>query len=149
MDISHGRTALAFVKFVLVGAAGLGVTLAVTYLLTDILHIWYFWSFLAATFITWTFVFLANALFTFKEGSIGSFLTVRHYLSFMLGYLVVFWINAGTVYVLTSVLSVPYLLSIIMGTLTTTALTFILSKFVIFSRPAQDRDVHTTGTELQ
>jgi putative flippase GtrA len=125
-------TVIAFLKFITIGGTGLCLTLAVTYTLTDIVHIWYFWSFLVATFLAWTFVFFMNALFTFaNEGH--SHLTFKRYLGFMFSYLLVFWISAGITYILTSILFVPYLVSIIIGTVATTLLTFTLSKFLIFS----------------
>jgi len=125
------KTLFALLKFLAIGSLGLCITLASTYLLTDFFHLWYFWSYLIATIIAWTFVFFANALFTFAVYG-RSLLAWSRYVKFILGYLMVFWIGAGTVYFLTSFLFVPYLISIIIGTMATTSLTFTISKFIIF-----------------
>ena len=125
---------IAFITFLVVGGVGLCITLGITYVLTEVLHLWYFWSYLIATVLAWTFVFFANALFTFSTDG-RSHLSWKRYITFMLGYLLVFWINAGSVYVLTSILAIPYLISITLGTIATTCLTFLLSKFIIFSAP--------------
>ena len=122
--------ARALILFLLVGGIGLCLTLSITYALTSFAHLWYLFSFIIAAFITWTFVFFANTFLTFKNQKPAS---IKGYLTFMSSYLAIFWINGGIVYVLTSLLSIPYTISIIIGTVVTTLFTFVLSRFFIFS----------------
>jgi putative flippase GtrA len=123
-----------FAKFVLVGGTGLCIVLALTYILTDILHVWYFISFVLSTWVSWTFVFFGNAIFTFDAEHA---IKVQNYFTFIAGYLMLFCVNASIVFILTSVIGVYYEISILVGTAVTTLLTFWFSSSVIFI-PVQD-----------
>lgn len=121
---------MRFLKFCLVGSAGLLLNLFLVYLFTDIWGIWYLLSFLIATFFTWTFIFFTNSLFTFHDRNTIHYF--KNYTSFMLGYAGLFWVNLAMVYIFTSILSFYYLLSIVIGTIITTILTFAYNNRVVF-----------------
>ena len=123
-----------FAKFALVGGFGLCIVLALTYVLTDVFHLWYFFSFIVSTGVAWTFVFFTNATLTFDS---KSSITLQKYAAFISGYLVLFCVNAAIVYILTSLVGVFYEISILAGTGLTTLLTFGFSRTFIFtSAPA-------------
>jgi putative flippase GtrA len=115
-----------FIIFAVVGGGGLIINLAVSYALTTYAGLWYFFSFIIATFVSWTFVFLANSLITFAGHSKERY--ARRYATFMTGYLAIFCVNAALVYALSSLLHVYYLLSITLVTLCSAVVTFFFSK---------------------
>ena len=119
-----------FAKFVLVGLVGLFLNLGLTYSGVHYLGVWYFWAYCAAALIGWTAIFIGNALFTFPEHERHSY--ARKYVSFIVGYLGLFWVNALLVYLFASVGGIFYIVSIVLATAVTTLLTFTFSKRVIF-----------------
>lgn len=119
-----------FLRFVLVGGAGMLVNMGVTYAGVEYLGLWYFWSFCLASLVGWTAIFIGNALFTFPEHERHSYL--QKYIVFILGYTGMFWVNAALVFLFTSILFIHYLVSIVLGTMITTLLTFSFNKKVIF-----------------
>lgn len=121
---------MQFVRFVLIGGIGMLINMGVTYLGVEYLGLWYLWAFCLAALVGWTAIFIGNALFTFPEHERHSYR--RKYVTFILGYTSIFWVNAGLVFVFTSLLSVHYLVSIVLGTIITTLLTFTFNKKVIF-----------------
>ncbi len=129
-------TISSFIKFVAVGGVGLLVNLGITYMLTDLLGVWYFWSYTVATLVSWSSIFLMNSLFTFAGHDKERYGT--RYMSFLTAYLVAFVINASLVYLLTSHAGVHYLFSIIIATVITTGITFTISRMFIFTYGAQD-----------
>ncbi len=121
-----------FLKFLFAGFVGLCINLGVTYILTEYLHVWYFWSFLAGTIISWTCSFFINALYTFSNTPRGYGGWFKKYAVYIFSYLIFFWVNAGIVYVSTSILSIHYIFSIILSAVCTTIGTFTINRWVIF-----------------
>jgi putative flippase GtrA len=117
-------------KFICVGVAGLLLNLGITYVLTERLRLWYFTSFLIATFFTWTFIFLMNSVFTFAGHSKNRYF--KRYVTFMLGYASLFWVNALLVLISTSFLHVLYLISIIFATIITAIFTFLFNERYVY-----------------
>lgn len=117
-------------KFVAVGGVGTLVNVGVTYLGVEYLGLWYLWSFCIAALVGWTVIFVGNALFTFPEHERCSY--GRKYLTFLAGYLGAFWVNIAIVFLLTSILTIHYLISIVIAALLTTLLTFTFSKRLVF-----------------
>lgn len=130
--MSRYETLVKFVTFGVVGGTGLLVNLGVTYVLTQYAGLWYFFSFIIATFVSWNVVFFANSLFTFRGHPKEHY--ARRYATFMLGYLGIFFFNAALVYTLTSILHFYYLLSITFVTALSTILTFLFSKKFVYHR---------------
>ncbi len=118
------------IRFVIVGVGGLLVNLLVTYCGVTIFHLWYFFSFLIATLFGWTIIFIMNAFITFPEHKRSGY--VKKYVLFLLGYLGIFSINAGLVFLFTSILNIHYLISITLSAIVTATLTFLFSKHAIY-----------------
>ena len=119
-----------FTTFVLVGGVGLLVNMGLTYLGVTYIGLWYLWAFCLSTIVGWTIIFIGNALFTFPKHEQHSY--VRKYLAFIAGYAMLFWVNVALVFTFTTLLSVNYLISIVLGSFITTLLTFTFNRKVIF-----------------
>jgi putative flippase GtrA len=119
--------------FCMVGGTGLIINLCVTYFFTQFAHLWYFFSYLIGTIVSWTCSFFLNARFTFATAPKNLKSWISRYVIFIGGYLAFFWINAGLVYILTSLFGVSYLISIIIGAVLTMFGTFTLSRTIIFA----------------
>lgn len=124
------QTIKEFVIFCVIGFYGLLVNLAVTYVFKEFFGWFYFLAFLVGTMFGWTFIFLANLLFTFRGHEKKDYLS--KYRKFVAGYALIFSIHASLVFLFTSILSIYYLLSIIIATMITTILTFTFSKKMVF-----------------
>jgi putative flippase GtrA len=118
-----------FAKFVLVGGTGQGLIMVVTYALVSVVQMWYFLSFILASVVGWTFVFFANARFAFVTNK----LSAKSYIIFLGGYVLLFCLNSGIVYGLTSGLNVFYEVSIVIGALVTVVPTFLFNRFLVFA----------------
>lgn len=125
-----------FVRFVGAGAVGLIVLLGVTYALTEFADMWYFWSYAVGTICGWTSIFFMNSFFTFSGHAKERY--ASKYILFVGMYTFAFAVNAGLVYVLTSLFDLYYIVSIIAATAITTCITFTFSKMVIFTYGNQD-----------
>ena len=123
---------LQFVRFCLVGGAGLLINLLITHVGVVVFHLWYFYAFLVATLFAWTSIFIANAFITFPEHSKSDYR--NKYARFLFGYGAIFLINASLVFALTSLLGVPYLISIMFSALVTAGLTFLFSKYAVYAQ---------------
>ncbi len=121
---------LQFIRFCLVGGVGLLVNLAVTHIGVVIFGAWYFWSYLCGVLLGWTSSFILNALFTFPEHQREEY--AKKYTLFVATYAVIFALNAGMVYVLTSLMGVHYLISITISAFATTLVSFSFNKHVIY-----------------
>ena len=130
------KLSLQLARFLAVGVTGLGVLLASTYVLTEYLHVWYFWGYVVATLLSWSCIFFLNSIFTFAGHNKSGY--GKKYLTFLAMYLGTFAVNAGIVYSLTSLMGLQYLLSIIVATAITTSITFTLSKTFIFTYGNKD-----------
>jgi putative flippase GtrA len=119
--------------FVFFGGCGTILVTGLTYLFTEYAGWWYFYSYLLATFITWTFLYVAHSLVTFADHELRGG-HARRYGTFMLSYLSVFVVNAGLVLLLTSVLKVPYLISIILVTLVISVLNYFINARYVYAR---------------
>lgn len=124
------KNSLQFLRFCIVGGVGLLVNLGVTHTGVVLLNLWYFGPYILGVFAGWTSSFLLNALFTFPEHKHASY--GRKYALFISMYAVIFAINAGMVYTLTSLFGVHYLISITVSALATTLLSFSFNKHVIY-----------------
>lgn len=119
-----------FLKFCLAGGGGLIINLFITHFGVTVLGVWYFWSYLVATLVGWSFIYTVNALITFPDPVRSQH--ARRYALFLGGYLVFFAVHAALVYTGTSVLNFHYFVSIIAATVVTTILTFFYSKYVVY-----------------
>jgi putative flippase GtrA len=125
------RKHIQFLRFCLVGTAGLLVNLAVTFVAVSVFGVWYFWAYLCGVLCGWTASFVFNAFFTFPEHRRGSY--IKKYTLFVATYAVILALNSLMVYGLTSLVGVQYLISITISALLTTLLSFSLSKRIIYT----------------
>lgn len=130
------KLSLQLIRFLAVGLTGLGVLLVATYLLTEYVHLWYFWAYALATLLSWTCIFFLNSLFTFAGHDRSNY--GKKYVVFLAMYLGTFAVNAGIVYSLTSIVGLQYLISITVATAITTSITFTVSKIFIFAYGNKD-----------
>jgi putative flippase GtrA len=119
-----------FIRFCLIGSAGLAVILALTHIGVQLLHLWYFSAYLIATLAGWSIIFLLNMIWTFPDTEHPRH--AGHYLAFLAGYAGIFCMNASLVYALTSLLSFHYLISITFASGAGAILSFLFNKYVIF-----------------
>lgn len=119
-----------FIKFAAVGILGLVANLGVTYLFTELFGFWYFLSFLIATLVAWTLMFMVNSIFTFAGHSKENY--GNKFLIFLIVYLGAFLVNASLVYAQTSIFFIHYLISISTATIITSIITFTLSKKFVY-----------------
>jgi len=113
-----------------VGGVGLLINLTITYLLVTFFALWYFYSFFIGLLISWTGSFILNAFITFPEHERTAY--VHKYFLFLSNYSVVFVLNMTLIYVLTSLLSIYYLISILVCAASTTVLTYSFSKYAVY-----------------
>jgi putative flippase GtrA len=124
------KSIVSFIAFSFIGGVGLALNLGVAYALKEFAGLWYFWAFLAGVFVNWTFNFFANSYITFRGHSRENY--SRKYAKFLLIYCCAFFINAALVYVMTSFLSVYYLVSIAIAAFITAFFNFFLIKKIVF-----------------
>ena len=127
----HMSNPQQLVRFVVVGSAGLVLNMVCTYAFTEVVGLWYFWAFIIGTLVAWTASFLLNSAFTFPDHRKERM--VDKYVSYLLLYALAFAFNAGLVYCLTSFVKVHYLISIGIAAVATTAITYSLTKALIFA----------------
>src|SRR3989344_7670308 len=89
-----------FITFCLVGGVGFLISVALTYILTEYAHIWYLLSFAISALFSWTVIFFLNLYFTFKISLKGTLF--QKYIQFISGYIILFALNIGLVYIFTS-----------------------------------------------
>lgn len=119
-----------FVRFCLIGGAGLVVILALTHIGVRFLHLWYFSAYLISTLLGWSIVFVLNVLWTFHDTEHPRH--AGHYFGFLAGYVGIYCLNASLVYILTSLLGIHYLISITFSSGVGAVFSFLFNKYVIF-----------------
>lgn len=125
------ETMQKFVVFCLVGGTGFLINLLVAYIFKDFLGFHYFIAFLFGVGASWTFIFFANSLVTFKGHSKDKYLT--KFGKFIFIYIALFCLNASMVFTFTSILHIYYLASITLSTAITTFFTFTMTRRKIFN----------------
>lgn len=118
-----------FAIFCAVGGAGLVVNLVITHV-GVLLGAWYLYAFVVGLLVSWSCSFVLNAFVTFPEHERARYL--RKYLLYLGNYGLVFLLNVALMYALTSLLGIHYLISIVVCAVSTTLLTYSLSKHVIY-----------------
>ena len=111
--------------FVVVGGIGSVFILLMTYIMTDILGLWYLFSYIVSTISGWTLVFVLNRKFTFKI-----FINERQstqYFKFIVIYGFMGLINFSLVFFLTSIINIYYLLSIVLVVVPISLINFFIS----------------------
>lgn len=119
-----------YVQFIIVGLSGALVVFVITFVFTEYLKFWYLVAYIMATLIGWTYNFIINSKFTFdKYNEIN---LMKRYGFYMQGYALLSLVAFFTVYVLTSILHVHYLLSIFVISVFMSIITFKFNRKFIF-----------------
>lgn len=113
-----------YVKFIFGGGLSLMLNLLVTYILTEVVHLWHMLSFGIALGLEIFFLFIYHSLFTFKKK--GRFLV------FVIVILFISTLNWILVYIASITLGIHYLISIIGVALLVSLLNYGLNKKLVF-----------------
>ncbi len=116
--------------FFIIGGIGYGISIGLTFLFTEYLHLWYLLSFMFAALISLTCSFILNSLFTFR-----GYLRESHqerYALYIGFYIISALVTFVLVYILTSIFNMHYLFSITIVTLASSFVTYIVNKRFIF-----------------
>jgi len=115
--------------FILCGGIAFIVLVVITYILTEIVGLWYLASYGISIFISWTVSFYLNYKFTFSYKGSNVFSV---YKKFILLYILTGGLNFGLVYLLTDYFGLYYLVSIIIIAFFIVISTFYINKNIIF-----------------
>lgn len=113
-----------YVKFLLGGGLSLLLNLGITYVLTEFLQLWHMLSFAIALGCEIVFLFVYHSYITFrKNGDLWLFIVVVLFIS---------GLNWLAVYVLTEILTLPYLVAIVLAAGAISILNYGINKKVVF-----------------
>jgi len=115
--------------FILCGGIAFVVLIVITYILTEIIGLWYLISYGISIFVSWTVSFYLNFKFTFNYKGSNVFSV---YKKFILLYILTGGLNFGLVYFLTDYFGLYYLASIIIVAFFIVISTFYINKNIIF-----------------
>jgi len=116
-------------SFILCGGISFIVLIVMTYLLTEVVGLWYLVSYGISIFISWTISFYLNYKFTFNYKGDNIF---SIYKKFILLYILTGGLNFILVYFLTDYFGLYYLTSIIIVAFFIIISTFYINKNIIF-----------------
>ncbi|MBT6691319.1 GtrA family protein [Candidatus Parcubacteria bacterium] len=119
-----------YFNFVLVGVSGTALVFLMTFVLTEYLHLWYLLAYIISTLCGWTYGFIMNSKFTFNDHD-GENL-IKRYVFYIQGYILLSLISFSSVYVLTSILNLHYLVSMSIITVIMSIITFNFNRKFIF-----------------
>ena len=119
-----------FIKYTLGGALSITVKLGLTYLLTEVLGVWYFISYIVAL-TTQTFIgFFYSAYVTFNERKNKR----RNFVRFCTSLSFMFVLDAGLVTLLVEGAGIPYMFAIIGVTAFLFIVKFFVFRFIVFTK---------------
>lgn len=119
-----------YALFVAVGATGVAMNLALTFLLTEVVGLHYMFSYVISTLAVWTIVFALHSRMTFRGHGEAE---RRAYARFVGLYVTLTIFNWAAVWTATSVLGVHYLLSILFVTAAVSVLSFLGNRVIVFN----------------
>ena len=99
-----------FPVFVVVGGIAFASNFVLTYILTDIVHLWYLISVVIGTVFSWTVQFFLNSRLTFVGHPKDEY--GKRYLKNIGIYIALAPIGFGAIYLLTSIAGIHYLVSL-------------------------------------
>lgn len=117
--------------FVIIGGVGSVAILALTFVLTEFVGLWYLASYILSVLLGWTVAFFLNAKITFQNQARDRHW--RRYLHFLTLYSVLGAVNFALVFWLTSIIKLPYLLSIVSVLVPLSLLNFWINRIVVFN----------------
>ena len=116
--------------YAVIGIFGFIINIALTIFLTEVLGVWYLLSFITMTLLTWTGLFFANSYLTFSDGNRSGIF--RRYLAFMGSYILLGSLNFLLLFLSTSIVGIPYTISIVVFSCVFSLITFSLNKDLIY-----------------
>lgn len=119
-----------YFSFLISGSLAFGANLFVTYFLTEYFKLWYLYSVVVGTFLSWTVMFFLNSRYTFSDHKLQK-LDIA-YIKNIIIYIVLVPVGWGAVYLLTSIVGVHYLLSQIMVVGFMSIISFLLTSHYVF-----------------
>ena len=119
-----------YFSFLISGSLAFGANLFVTYFLTEYFKLWYLYSVVAGTFLSWTAMFFLNSKYTFSDYKLEK-LDIA-YIKNIIIYIVLVPVSWGSVYLLTSIAGVHYLLSQIIVVGFMSIISFLLTSYYVF-----------------
>ena len=122
-------------KYLIVGLSGLAINFFLLYFFTDILGLWYLFSFVVAWFLTITFNFLLNKSWTFGANKKES--GFRQYFQTLGIYIFTFILSVFTMYILTSVFGIWYIVSSLLINIAYPAINFLFFRYWVFGKKSQ------------
>jgi len=120
----------SFIRYGLAGIASYAFKAGVSYFLTDIFHIWYFYSYVITLAAVIAFNFFSSSLFIFKAGDQAA-LRFGKYLAFLS---VFYLVDAGLVKLLTDIFSLHYQYSIFISTSSVFFVKYFVYKLAVFNK---------------
>jgi len=119
-----------FIVYLMVGALTAVITIALLYIFTDILRIWYLASAAIAYLIGWTVHYTLNKNITFQNRSrqLG-----KQFLVFLIIAVAAMLINLALLYFFVEVLKIWYILAQVVVVLIMFMLNYLAHKFITFS----------------
>jgi dolichol-phosphate mannosyltransferase len=126
------ETVMQFFRFAIVGVINTLINLAVLYILTDFLKIYYLISAVFAFLVAVTNSFILNKIWTFKENMRDK--TTTKYSKFFIISILALLINLAILYLLTSIFHIYYLISQIIAIGISLWINFFGNKLWTFKR---------------
>lgn len=124
MRFSLQQDLFRYIKFLFGGGLSLLLNLGITYVLTEFFYLWYMLSFAIALGCEIFFLFAYHSVVTFRKN--GKFLL------FVLVILFISVLNWSAVYLLTEILTLPYLIAIVLAAGVISVLNYGFNKMVVF-----------------
>jgi len=116
--------------YILGGLCGFAINLGVAFLFTNCLHLFYFYSYVIASLVNYTFNFFFHRAVTFSVyDQTAKRASIYYSTNIALGAL-----SLAMVYVLTSILGIQYLLSGVLSTAIIVVINFLISKLLTFRK---------------
>lgn len=123
-----------YVQYNLVGVVGMVINFAVLYLLTEMGHLWYFFSATIGIVLAATGNFVLNYLWTFKDRKRNITNIYLGWLKFLLSIVLVEGIYLGLVYGFTSKMGLYYMFSAFLSLCLTSVIRYIVADKWVWRR---------------
>lgn len=119
-----------FPHFIVIGTIGFFINFFITLIFTEFFHLWYLFSYITGSIVSWVFNFAMNSKITFRGHEMTH--TIKKYLFYIQIYGVIGLGSLAIMYILTSVLGLHYLMSIVIVAVTNSLATYSFNRKIIF-----------------
>lgn len=120
----------SYIAYVVSGGVAFGVNIILTYFLTEFIGFWYMLSIVIGTLTSWSLMFILNKSITFKNLKLKS--TGSAYFKNIFLYIILMPVGLGSIYFLTSVVGLYYLLSQVVVVVIMSIISFFLTQYFVF-----------------